>query len=62
MAINEKDPLVFRVPDGDVVVPTWGYIVEQLRYLIEPIITSEAAINSSLQRIDDKLNEWIDND
>jgi hypothetical protein len=63
MAVDNTSPLIYDLPDGDVVeLPPWAYIVQELGKLINPITTNLTSINIDLQRIDTKLISWIDND
>lgn len=61
MARNSATPLTFELPDGDVVeVITWDYVLEKSKEILTPTIDHISVINSQLERIDNKLNEWVE--
>jgi|LSQX01.1.fsa_nt_gb hypothetical protein len=61
MAIDNKTPLIFKLPDGDIVaLPTWDYIINKLEEALTPTLDSIEIINSKLQLIDNKLTQWIE--
>ena len=63
MAIDSKKPLVFDLEDGDhVELCTWAYIVYQLSDPIAQITLALDSINEQLQRIDEKLQSWIEDE
>lgn len=63
MARNSATPLTFELPDGDVVeVITWDYVLEKSKEMLTPTIDHISVINSQLERIDNKLNDWVEND
>lgn len=62
MAINPQTPLIFEVPDGEIVVCTWPYIISKITPMFEDITASLNRINGSLRTIDTKLDDWIEDE
>lgn len=60
MAVSNTTPLTFDLPDGDhVELCTWDYILFQLTEPLTEISSCVENINSSLERIETKVDEWI---
>lgn len=63
MAVDNTTPLVYDLPDGDIVeLCPWAYVVQQLSNLITPITNNLTLINTDLNRIDAKIVSWIENE
>ena len=63
MDITDKNaPVRFRLPDDTVDLIPWEYVIDRLTLDLEPTIQKLSLINTSLEVINDKLQEWIDND
>jgi hypothetical protein len=61
MARDDNTPLTFQLPDGDnVALITWGYVVSKLEEVLTPTLDSIEIINISLEKIDNKLSQWVD--
>lgn len=58
--IDPKTPLIFEVPDGQVVVCTWAYIVSRITPMFDSITQSLNNSNGSLRIIESKLAEWAE--
>lgn len=63
MARDNKIPVTFNLPDGDVaVVVTWEYVMDKLEEFLTPVADSVESINNDLERINNKLTQWIPED
>ena len=51
--------VTYKLPDGDLTLVSWEFIVGKLSEVINPIITALSAENNSLDLIITKLDEWI---
>lgn len=51
--------VTYKLPDGDLTLVSWAYIVNKLSEVISPIVTALTAENESLDLIIEKLDEWI---
>lgn len=61
MARNPKDPMVFDLPDNDSVsLITWDFVVDKFESILAPICQNIAVINTDLQRINDRVDEWLE--
>ena len=58
-AKKDTDPLLFILPDRNVTVPTWGYILGQFTELCTSLKNSADASTSALDRIEDRIDYWI---
>ena len=56
------DTLKFKLPDGNVEVVSWEFIVGKLTEVINPIISEFETENQSLDAIIEKLDSWIDDE
>ena len=54
--------VTYKLPDGDLTLVSWQFIVNKLSEVISPIVTALTAENESLDLIIDKLDSWIDED
>ena len=54
--------VTYKLPDGDLTLVSWQFIVNKLSEVISPIVTALIAENESMDLIIDKLNSWIDED
>ena len=52
--------LNYKLPDGEVYVPTWDYIIEQITPMMVGITADINTQNEYLTRIRDRIDEWID--
>lgn len=59
MPRSDTDPLVFQCPDGEARVPTWKFIMNEIGGMCEDITDSVTDTNSSLDRILNRLDDWI---
>ena len=58
--IDDRTPMTFELPDGDLVtIPTWAFIIDRLGSDLRPTIDQLLLINTALQAIDTKLDDWI---
>lgn len=61
MAITEKTPVTFNLPDGDsVALIPWAYVVDKLTEALMPVSDSIEIINVQLIVIDNKLSSLLD--
>ena len=61
MAVTNKTPVTFELPDGDRVdLCTWPYIVSKLEEVLNPLIDSITAMNDSLLLIEGKIDTWLE--
>lgn len=60
MIITSKNaPVTFKLPDDTVDLIPWEYVIDRLTLDLEPTIQKLTAINTSLEIIDNKLDEWV---
>ena len=60
MARDQKIPVTFTLPDGDVVsLITWEFVLDKLQKNLNPTVTKLDEINNHLKQIDDRLAEMI---
>ena len=57
---NDLGCATFKLPDGDRVLITWPYVVSKLTEVLAPIIDSITLENQSLKKIEDKLDQWLE--
>lgn len=63
MAFDQRIPVSFELPDGDVAnVITWEYVLYQLEQQLSTSLDHMDSINSSLEIIDNKLTQWLPED
>lgn len=61
MARDQKIPVTFILPDGDVVsLITWEFVLDKLQQNLNPTVTKLGEINNHLKQIDDRLAEMIE--
>lgn len=61
MARDQKIPVTFTLPDGDVVsLITWEFVLDKLQQNLNPTVTKLGEINNHLKQIDDRLAEMIE--
>lgn len=53
-------PVTFEVPDGVATVITWDFVVDRFQYILQPIIDDLSLINTDLERINNRVQEWLD--
>lgn len=53
-------PVTFEVPDGVATVITWDFVVDRFQYILQPIIDDLSLINTDLERINTRVQEWLD--
>lgn len=60
MARDQKIPVTFTLPDGDVVsLITWEFVLDKLQQNLNPTVTKLGEINNHLKQIDNRLAEMI---
>lgn len=60
MDFDQRMPLTFELPDGDVAsVITWEYVIYQLEQQLGKSLDHMESINSNLEVIDNKLTQWL---
>ena len=60
--VDDRTPVTIEQPDGDVVqLPTWAGIIYRLEENLTPSIDQLTLINVALNKIDQKLDEWLPN-
>lgn len=61
-SFDDSQPVVFHLPDGDSVnLITWSYVLKQLNEQLQPVIDILTAENVDLERINDRVDEWLEN-
>lgn len=61
MARDQKIPVTFKLPDGDVVsLITWEFVLDKLQQNLNPTVTKLGEINNHLKQIDNRLAEMIE--
>lgn len=59
MAFNSS---TFHLPDGDITLVSWEFVIGKLTEFITPLISIISDENQSLDSIITKLDSWIDDD
>ena len=60
MAIDDKTPVSFILPDGDTVqLCTWAFILDKLSEPLGRINTALAAINNDIDSINIRVDYWL---
>lgn len=60
MARDEKTPVTFILPDNDsVALIPWAYVVDKFNSILKEPLDNIELINKDLQRIDAKLDQWL---
>lgn len=60
MARDEKTPVTFVLPDNDsVALIPWAYVVDKFDTILKEPLDNIELINKDLQRIDAKLDQWL---
>ena len=60
MARDNKIPVTFLLPDGDIAeLITWDYVVDKLTKTLSGMMDDMDDINRHLTRIDNKLTSWL---
>ena len=63
MARDEKTPVTFILPDNDsVALIPWAYVVDKFNSILKEPLDNIELINKDLQRIDAKLDQWLNPD
>jgi hypothetical protein len=58
---DDTKPLSFELPDGDVAnVITWAFVIKKLNTELQPTIEQLGMINSSLTRINARVDYWLE--
>lgn len=61
MARDPKTPVTFMLPDNDTVaVIPWAYVVDKFNNILQSPNDNMELINKDLERIDAKLDQWLD--
>ena len=53
-------PVTFEAPDATATVITWEFVVDRCQYILQPIIDDLSLINTDLERINNRVQEWLD--
>lgn len=53
------DTLTFKLPDGDVTVVSWKYVLSQITDFITGMTTQVQLENVALQSIEHTIDEWL---
>lgn len=62
MAMDDRTPVTFDLPDGDQVsLITWAYVVDKFNSILKEPLDLLESVNKDLTRIDEKLSQWVDN-
>lgn len=57
---DDRKPVVFNLPDGDVAkLITWSFVEYKLNEVLSSTLDQMESINSHLSRINDRINEWL---
>lgn len=58
---DPTQPLTFELPDGNTVdLITWEYVEDRLNRELSPVITDLESINTQLGRIEDRIDQWLE--
>lgn len=58
---DDKKPVVFNLPDGDVAkLITWSFVEYKLDEALSDTLNQIESINSHLTRINNRVDEWLD--
>jgi hypothetical protein len=60
-SFDDSQPVVFHLPDGVANLITWSYVLKQLNEQLQPVIDILSAENADLKRINDRVDEWLEN-
>ncbi len=61
MARDPKTPVTFMLPDNDTVaVIPWAYVVDKFNTILQSPNDNMELINKDLERIDAKLDQWLE--
>lgn len=60
-SFDDSQPVVFNLPDGVANLITWSYVLKQLNEQLQPVIDILSAENIDLERINDRVDEWLEN-
>lgn len=61
MPRDDSKPVTFLLPDGSVDLITWAFVLNELDKRLAPMLGNLEAINNALTIIDNKLDDWVDN-
>ena len=50
----------YILPDGDMVLPTWNYVMDQISPMLVSITNLIDSQNQSLTAIDARIQTWLD--
>jgi hypothetical protein len=56
---DSNRPVTFKLPDDEVALIPWQYVLDRLTEDLQPTITEMQSINTHLNQISTKLNDWI---
>lgn len=62
MPRNESMPVTFLLPDGNVSLITWKYVLSELDKRLSNMLGNIELINNALTVIDNKLDDWVSSD
>lgn len=58
---SSKDVVTFQLPDNDnVVLISWNFVLSKLEEKLSPMLNSIESINSDLQKINNRVDTWIE--
>lgn len=58
---DPTQPLTFELPDENTVnLITWEYVEDRLNRELSPVITDLESINTQLGRIEDRIDQWLE--
>lgn len=61
MARDDKQPMVFELPDGDTVsLITWAYVMNKLEQELSDAVASMVKTNGYLTRINARADYWLE--
>lgn len=58
MARDQKTPVTFKLPDDQVSLITWEFVLDKLESALKEPLLSLELINQDLNRIDEKIASW----
>lgn len=61
MPRDDSKPVTFLLLDGSVDLITWAFVLNELDKRLAPMFGNLEAINNALTIIDNKLDDWVDN-
>lgn len=59
--METNNTLTFKLPDGEVVVVSWDFIMSQISDFITGMTTQLQMENVALKSIEDTIDGWLEN-